>query len=318
MNDSTRKHSIMVGLFVLIGLAILVAGVLLLGHINRSLQSRIKVVSYLDDVNGLQRGNYIWFYGVRIGTVNSIRLQGTPGVEVTMDIDSKVKQFIHKDSRVKLGSDGLIGNRILVIYGGTQESGDVEEGDTLRFEKTMSTEDLMNTLQQNNENLKDITGDFKVISRKLAEGEGSIGKMLNDNTLYDRLNSTAASLQGASAKAQQLLSSLSDYSAGLKKEGTLAYELTSDTVVFSSVREAIAKLGQVADSASFLINNLKSATENENASIGVLLKDENTGADLKQTISNLKVTTEKLNEDLEGLQHSFPMKRYFRKKNQEK
>lgn len=314
MNDSTRRHSIMVGFFVLIGLAILVSGVLLLGHINRSLQSRIKVIAYFDDVNGLQRGNYIWFYGVRIGTVNSIHLKGDQGVEVIMEIDSKVKEYIHKDSRVKLGSDGLIGNRILVIYGGTQASDNIEDGDTLSFEKTLSTEDLMSTLQQNNENLKDITGDFKIISRKLAEGEGSVGKLLNDNTIYDKLSSAAISLQVASVKAQQLLSTLSEYSAGLKKEGTLGYELTSDTAVFSSLKESVAKLNQVVDTASLLINTLNSAAGNENTAVGALLNDETTGSDLKETISNLKVSTEKLNEDLEGLQHTFPLKRYFKKK----
>jgi phospholipid/cholesterol/gamma-HCH transport system substrate-binding protein len=314
MNDATRRHSIVVGFFVLIGLAILTAGVLLLGHINRSLQSRIKVVSYFDDVNGLQRGNFVWFYGVRIGTVSGIHLKGADDVEVTMDIDSKIKQYIHKDSKVKLGSDGLIGNRILVIYGGTKESPTVEAGDILGYEKTLSTEDLMNTLQQNNENLKKITGNFAIISQKLAEGEGSMGKLLNDNSIYDKLNSAASSLQGASVKAQQLLGALSEYSAGLKKEGTLAYELTSDTLVFSSLRESVGKLSQIADTASLLINTLRSASDNQNTAIGVLLNDENTGADLKQTISNLKVSTEKLNEDLEGLQHSFPLKRYFRKK----
>lgn len=314
MNDATRRHSIVVGFFVLIGLAILTAGVLLLGHINRSLQSRIKVVSYFDDVNGLQRGNFVWFYGVRIGTVSGIHLKGADDVEVTMDIDSKIKQYIHKDSKVKLGSDGLIGNRILVIYGGTKESPTVEAGDILGYEKTLSTEDLMNTLQQNNENLKKITGNFAIISQKLAEGEGSMGKLLNDNSIYDKLNSAASSLQGASVKAQQLLGALSEYSAGLKKEGTLAYELTSDTLVFSSLRESVGKLSQIADTASLLINTLRSASDNQNTAIGALLNDENTGADLKQTISNLKVSTEKLNEDLEGLQHSFPLKRYFRKK----
>lgn len=314
MNDATRRHSIVVGFFVLIGLAILTAGVLLLGHINRSLQSRIKVVSYFDDVNGLQRGNFVWFYGVRIGTVSSIRLKGADDVEVTMEIDSKIKQYIHKDSKVKLGSDGLIGNRILVIYGGTKESPTVEAGDILGYEKTLSTEDIMNTLQQNNENLKKITGNFAIISQKLAEGEGSMGRLLNDNSIYDKLNSAASSLQGASVKAQQLLGALSEYSAGLKKEGTLAYELTSDTAVFSSLKESVGKLSQIADTASLLINTLRNASDNKNTAVGALLNDENTGAELKQTISNLKVSTEKLNEDLEGLQHTFPLKRYFKKK----
>ncbi len=120
MNESLHRHSVVVGFFVLIGVAILVAGVLLIGNLNRSLQKKIEVYAYFDDVNGLQKGNYIWFSGVRIGTVKNLYLQKISGVEVVMDIDARIRQYIHKDSRVKLGSDGFIGNRILVIYGGSQ------------------------------------------------------------------------------------------------------------------------------------------------------------------------------------------------------
>jgi phospholipid/cholesterol/gamma-HCH transport system substrate-binding protein len=314
MNETTHKRSVLVGLFVLTGLAIVVAGVLLLNNLNKTLQRRIKIYAYIDDVSGLQKGNFIWLSGVRIGTVSSLHLRGAAGVEVVMDIDSKVKQFIRKDSKVKLGLDSFIGNRILIIFGGTAKDSSVVEGDTLRFEKTLSTDDLIGTLQQNNENLKAITGDFKKISAKLAEGEGSIGKLLNDDSFYTNINSAAASLQSASAKAQQVLNTFADFSAGLEKEGTLAHELTSDTTVFSSVKASILKISQIADTATLLINNLKEAESNPKTSVGALLHDENTGTDLKETIKNLEKSTDKLNEDLEALQHSFLLKHYFRQK----
>lgn len=317
MNEATHKHSVVVGLFVVFGLAILVSGVLLLGNLNKKLQDRIKVVSYIDDVSGLQKGNYIWFYGVRVGTVSHVYLRGAAGVEVVMDIDAKSTQFIHKDASVKLGTDGFIGNRILIIYGGTEKVATVEEGDTLTYVKTLSTEDLITTLQANNENLKSITGDFKIISRKLAEGEGTVGKLLNDDSFYNKINAAAASLQTVSAKAQQLITSLATYSEGLKKEGTLAYELTADTVVFSSLKASVTRLNQIADTAAILISDLKEAESNAKTPIGTLLHDEETGEDLRQTIKNLEVTTIRLNEDLEGLQHSFPLKRYFKKKEKE-
>jgi phospholipid/cholesterol/gamma-HCH transport system substrate-binding protein len=313
MNETTHRHSIVVGLFVLLGLAILVAGVLLIGNLDRSFQDKVKVVTYFDDVSGLQKGNYIWFSGVRIGTVKSLRILESSGVEVVMDIESKIKQNIHKDSRVKLGSDGLIGNRILIIYGGTQNFRSIEDGDTLLFEKILAADDLITTLQQSNENLKAITGDFKIISRKLVDGEGTLGKLLNDNSLYENINSTVASLQGASVKARQLMTSLSDFSSGLNKDGTIAHEITSDTVVFNSIKTTLLKLGHIADTASLLINHLKEAASNPNTSVGILLNDENTGTDLKGTIKNLEKSTEKLNTDLEALQHSFLLKGYFRK-----
>jgi phospholipid/cholesterol/gamma-HCH transport system substrate-binding protein len=229
-----------------------------------------------------------------------------------MDIEDKTKEYIRKDSRVKLGSDGFIGNRILVIYGGSQQASSIEEGDTLKFEKTLDSDDLMSTLQQSNENLKAITGDFKIIGRKLVEGEGTLGKLFNDNSVYININSAVASLQGASVKAQQLINSLADFGSGLKKKGTLAYELTSDTIVFYSLKASVLKLRQIADTTTLIINNLKGAESNPNTTVGVLLHDENTGIELKETIKNLNKSTEKLNVDLEALQHSFLLKGYFR------
>ena len=313
MNESIRRHSVVVGLFVLLGVAILVAGVLLIGNLNRSLQKKIKLVAYFDDVNGLQKGNYIWFSGVRIGTVKNLYLQRISGVEVVMDIDDKIRQYIRKDSKVKLGSDGFIGNRILVIYGGSQNVPSIEEGDTLMFEKTLATDDLISTLQQSNENLKAITSDFRIISGKLVEGEGTLGKLLNDNSIYANLNSAVSSLQGASVKAQQLITSFADLSSGLNRQGTLAYELTTDTIVFHSIRSSVLKLSQIADTASLIINSLKNAESNPNTAVGVLLHDENTGLELKETIKNLNKSSEKLNVDLEALQHSFLLKGYFKK-----
>jgi phospholipid/cholesterol/gamma-HCH transport system substrate-binding protein len=312
MNESTHRHTIVVGLFVLLGLTILVAGVLLIGNLNRSFQNKIKIVAYIHDVSGLQKGNYIWFSGVRIGTIKSLRILGASGVEVVMDVDSKIKQYIQKDAKVKLGSDGLIGNRILIIFGGTPGVDSVVDGDTLLFEKTLSADDLIGTLQQNNENLKAITGDFKVISRKLADGEGTVGKLLNDNSLYKNINSAAASLQGASVKAEQLISSLAEFSSGLNREGTLAHGLTSDTAVYNSIKASVMKLSQIADTASIFINHLKEAGSNPNTSVGVLLHDETSGAELKAAIKNLEKSSELLNTDLEAMQHSFLLKGYFK------
>jgi phospholipid/cholesterol/gamma-HCH transport system substrate-binding protein len=314
MNESTHRHTIVVGLFVLIGMAILVAGVLLIGNLNRSFKTKIKIVAYFENVNGLQKGNYIWFSGVRIGTVKSLRILGSSGVEVIMDIDSKIKQYISKDSKVKLGSDGFIGNRILVIFGGSQEMSPVDEGDTLKVEKTLSTDDLISTLQQSNENLKSITGDFKVISKKMAEGEGTVGKLLNDNSVYENINSAVASLKGASVKAQQVISSFADFSSGLKKEGTLAYGLSSDTVVFNSLKASVLKIKQITDTATVLINSLKEGESNPDSPVGILLHDENAGTELRETLKNLNQSSEKLNVDLEALQHSFLLKGYFKDK----
>ena len=317
MNDSPKKHAVIVGLFVFIGLAFLLSGILIVGNIRNTFNRKMKVVALFDDVSGLTRGNNVWFSGVKIGSVSSLEFFGTSQVEVGMNIETKARKYIRKDAKVKISSDGFIGNKILVIYGGTEQSYAVEEGDTLGVEKSFSSEDMINTFQENNKNLLAITNDFKIISSKLAAGEGTIGKLLNDNAVYENINAATASLQSASAKAQQLVSSLAEFSSGLNKKGTLANELITDTVIYNSVQASVMQLQQIADTATVFINNLKLAGSNPNSPIGVLLLDENAGTRIKETIKNLESSSVKLDEDLEAAQHNFLLRGYFKKKEKE-
>ncbi|MDQ3051574.1 MAG: MlaD family protein [Bacteroidota bacterium] len=313
MSESKNKRPVMVGLFLFIGLLFLIGGILMVGNLNETFKRKMKVVSLFDDVSGLQPGNNVWFSGVKIGTVSKIQFYGKSQVGVIMRIDTKDKQYIRKDSKVKIGADGLIGNKILVIYGGTSRSPEVEEGDTLSVEKTFSSEDMINTLQENNKNVLEITNDFKSISKKMAAGDGTIGSLLNDKSIYNNINTATASLQNASAKAQQLMASLEQFSSGLNKEGTLANELITDTVVFNSLKASVLNLQQISDTASVFIADLKEAGSNTKTPVGVLLHDEEAGSNLKEMIKNLDSSSKKLEEDLEAAKHSFLLRGYFKK-----
>ena len=314
MNEQSNKRPVIVGLFVLVGLIFLVLGVLMVGDLHQTFKSKMSVVTFFDDVSGLQAGNNISFSGVKIGTVSELRFFGKSQVEVKMKIEDKVREYIRKDAFVKIGTDGIIGNKMLVIYGGTSNAGEVQEGDTLRVEKTFTSEDMINTLQENNKNFLAITSDFKIISKKLAQGEGTIGKMLNDNSVYENINSVTASLRNASDKAQRLLNSLADFSEGLNRKGTLANELTTDTVVFNSLKSSVLQLQQMADTASVFIASLKEAGSNPKTPIGVLLHDEKAGGQLQESIKNLESSSKKLDEDLEAAQHNFLLRGFFKKK----
>ena len=314
MNETSNKRAVIVGLFVFLGFAFLIAGTLMVGNLHETFTNKMEIVSHFDDVGGLQKGNNVWFSGVKIGTVSSIDFHGKSQVEVHLKIDKKTQQYVRKDAMVKLSSDGLIGNKILVIYGGTDKFPEIEEGDTLGVEKTFTSEDMINTLQENNVNMKAITDDFKTISKSLAAGEGTIGKLLSDSSVYANINAATASLQSASKRADQLVGSLAVFSSNLNKKGTLANELTTDTVIFNSVKATVVQLQQIADSATAIVSNLKMASSNPNSTIGVLLHDEESGARLKETIKKLESSSVKLDEGLEAAQHNFLLRGFFKDK----
>jgi phospholipid/cholesterol/gamma-HCH transport system substrate-binding protein len=314
MNESPNRRGVFVGFFVLLGILFFIGGILMIGNLHETFKNKMEVVSFFDDVNGLQKGNNVWFSGVKIGTVSSLQFYGKSQVEVRIKIETKTQQYIRRDAMVKISSDGIIGNKILIIYGGTSAAPEIQAGDTLGVEKTFSTEDMINTLQENNKNILAITTDFKEISKTMAAGEGTIGKLMKDDAIYANINAATASLKLASVKADQLVGSLNTFSSNLNKKGTLANELTTDTTVFKSVKASVMQLQQMADTASAFIANLKQAGTNPNSPVGIMLRDEASGARIKETIKNLESSSQKLDEDLKAAQSSFLLKGYFRKK----
>ncbi len=314
MNELSNKRTIIVGLFIILGLALLIAGILMVGNLHETFKKKFDVITFFEDVNGLQPGNNVWFSGVKVGTVSKVEFYSKTKVKIVMKIEDKAQQYIRKDALVKISTDGLIGNKILVIYGGTASAPQVEEGDILGVEKTFTSEDMMNTLQENNVNFLAITKNFKEISRRLEAGEGTVGKLLNDTDVYENINATSASLHAAAARAEQLIASLNHYAAGFNRKGTLANEIATDTVVYQSLKYSVMRLQNMADTAALFISDIKAAGKNPNSPVGVMLHDEETAERLKSTIKNLEKSSEKLNESLSALKYSFLFKGAFKKK----
>lgn len=314
MSDPSNKRAVIVGIFVFLGLAFLIIGILAIGNLHETFKKKLNVHVVFDEVGGLQKGNNIWFSGVKIGVVGKLEFYQQKKVLVEMKIESSVQQYIRKDALVKISTDGLIGNKILVIYGGSALSPAIAENDTLGVEKTFTTEDMINTLQDNNNNILAITNDFKRISNQLAGGEGTLGKLISEEEMYLQLNAATMSLKSAAGKADKMIGSLTTFSEGLNKKGTLANELTTDTVVFNSLKLSVLQLQQMADTAAVFINGLKETSTNPNTTVGVLLHDEESGKRLKETLKNLESSSVKLDEDLLAVRHNFLLKGYFRKK----
>lgn len=321
MKSTRNTRAVVVGIFIFLGVAILIVTILTLGGQQKTFQKSIVVRAIFDDINGLQKGNNIWFSGVKIGTVKKIAFYGTAQVEVDMNIDEAARQYIRKSAKARISSDGLIGNKIIVIYSGAAKSPPVDEGDMIGVEKASNPDEMMITLQSNNRNLLDITNDFKVITRRISEGKGTVGKLLTDETMIGELETTMSMLRKASVNAQRLSLNMSEYTAKLQTKGTLANDLITDTTIFSRLKTTSSQIEEVSRRAGSIVDNLNNTTleigrnlNNPNTPAGMLLKDENAAADIRVTLHNLQTASIKLDEDLEAVQHNFLLKGFFKKK----
>ncbi len=317
MQTSDSKKGLTVGIFVFIGLIIFIVGVFTLGSQKKAFVKSFNLNVVFDDIQGLKAGNNVWFSGVKIGTIKKISFYGTSQVKVLLSIEEEAHKYIHKDAKASIGSDGLIGNKIVVIDGGNPKFPFVEDGDMLKVDKTLSTDDIMKTLQANNKNLNDITADFKVLSNNLVSGKGTVGALLTDSTIAANFKTIVKNLNATTAATNQMAVELNTFSGKLNTKGGLADEFLTDTAVFSKIKTSVAQLQKTTDEAAKLTTNLNQASnklnEKDNA-VGVLLNDEQTAAQLKSIMGNLETSTQKLDENMKALQSNFLLRGYFRKK----
>src|ERR1700749_4296283 len=115
MDTKENKQAILVGAFLLIGLVVFLVGVFFLGGQQKTFSKNFHVNTVFDDVQGLKKGNNVWFSGVKVGTISDIRCSDSAMVKVRMNIDQAVQQYIHRNANARISSDGLIGNKIIVI-----------------------------------------------------------------------------------------------------------------------------------------------------------------------------------------------------------
>jgi len=320
MGTNERKRSLTVGLFVLIGLIILVAGILVLGTQQNKFSKNLVVTTFFHDVKGLKVGNNVWFSGVKVGIVKEITFQSVDDVKVVLHIEEKSSQFIREDVMAKLGSDGLIGNAIVSLVGGSDNVPPIKNGDVIKSVTGTDTEAMFATLQTNNENLVEITKNFAILSQQMVEGKGTVGALMTDSTIALSLKSSVNSLNKVMADANRASSNLAVLMNKLNSNQGLIHDLTTDTAVFASLRESAAQLQGVTQTASALMENLNATSERLNDkdnAIGVLTNDPEAAFEIKQILQNLNGSTAKLDENMRALQSNFLFRGYFRKQQKE-
>lgn len=317
MQVTDNRKQITVGVFIFLGLVIFILGIFTLGGQRKAFVKSFTVNAVFNDIQGLKAGNNVWFSGVKIGTIKKIQFYGISQVQVFMNIEENAHQYIHKNAAASISSDGLIGNKIVVITGGSPKYPFVEDGDQLQVANTLSTDDIMKTFQVNNKNLVDVTSDFKVLAKNLVDGKGTAGALLADEQVANNFKAIVLNLKATTESANRMALQMNAFTKTLNTKGGLADKLMTDTAVFAQLQQSVNELQKTAASASAMTDNLNRATakfnQTDNA-IGLLINDQKTADQVKGIMQNLETSSKKLDENMEALQHNFLLRGFFRKK----
>jgi len=198
METYTQKFKVRLGMFIAGGLALFVLAIFIIGKQKNLFNPVFKINATFYNVSGLQVGNNIRFSGINVGTVNNISIVNDSAVSVEMLIRENVRQFIKSDCEVAMGSEGLIGDRLLIITQGSTDAPLVEEGQMLSSKEPVEMDAIMASLQVTADNAAIISSQLAEIMIHINNGNGTLGRLIKDSTIAENLNQTVNNLKKSS------------------------------------------------------------------------------------------------------------------------
>lgn len=198
MNTHSTKFKVRLGLFVAAGFVLFGIAIFLIGRQKNMFNPVFSLSTTFYNVSGLQVGNNIRFSGINVGTVDNIKIINDSTVLVNMVVQKDVQKFIKTDGMVLIGSEGIIGDRVLVITQGSSETKSVKSGQFLSSVEPVETDAIMESLDITAQNTEIISGQLIEILYDINQGKGTLGMLIQDSTMAKSLNKTMGNLQKSS------------------------------------------------------------------------------------------------------------------------
>ena len=199
------------GAFFIAALTILVSGIFIIGGKQYLFTPTYRLNAQFASVVGLDSGAEVRVGGVHSGSVRSVELPSKPTDKITvwMDLDKSTHNIVKQDSIATIETEGLLGNEYVAISFGSAKGVDVADGGTIGSEPPLEMSDLIKKadgiLDSSQEALKNVThatASLSSISSKVDDGQGTVGALINDKTIYTQLDQTTKGLRDTITKAQ--------------------------------------------------------------------------------------------------------------------
>ncbi len=278
------------GMFVTIGVVAFGLTIYFLGKQKNMFGSTFLLKSHFKNVSGLKVGNNVRFSGINVGTVDAIELITDSSVVVDLLIENDVKSFIKTDAKVSISSDGLMGDKVLIISPGTSAKKSVKNNDILASKSAIEMEDLMISMKKSLDNVALISGDLAEFSHKVNNSNGALSKMITDEEFSNSLKSTLANLQKSSNEFSKFTIKMNDGKGALSKimnDEKFGRTLDSTMANLQSGTKGLSENMEAAKS-SFLLKGYFNKKEKANALIKkATIKQQKISKQKKDTINRI-------------------------------
>ena len=222
-----------VGVVILISLAILILAAYKLGQAANLFTSRYELIAFLDNANGIRVGGSVAVAGQIAGTIRQIEFlppdaDTTRNLRIILEVDQALQEQIRADSRARVRTLGLLGDKIIDINPGTPRFQVLAEGDTIAVDPSLDYEEVIAQASEAVDDMVQLTADLKLITGGIVRGEGTLGQLVTNPTLYDQMARTLS-------QTNSLLARLS------RSDGTFG-RIIDDPTLYVQMTSAVGQL----------------------------------------------------------------------------
>lgn len=193
--DKQSGYTWKLGMFVTIGLLLFIIAIYFIGKQKNLFGSTFRITSSFKTVSGLEIGNNVRFSGINIGTVDEIQLVNDSTVVVGMIIKDDVREFIKTDAKASIGSDGLMGDKVLTITPGVKSQKEIENNGQIASINGIEMNDIMKSVKKSVDNVSVISEELAIFSHSMNNGNGALARLVRDDKMANSVSNTLSNLE---------------------------------------------------------------------------------------------------------------------------
>jgi phospholipid/cholesterol/gamma-HCH transport system substrate-binding protein len=201
----TAGNKIRLGILVTASGLLFTAAIYFIGQRQQLFSSTFKVSGIFKDISGLQVGNNVRFSGINVGIVEGIEQITDTTVQVDMLIEEHTRKFMKKNAKAVIGSDGLMGNKIVSIIPGTSDKQELSNNDFIQTTMPINIDDILLKIKMTSDNSASISSNVAAIVQNIRDGKGTIGELFMDSVLARNVDEAMINIkQGAGGFKQNM------------------------------------------------------------------------------------------------------------------
>jgi phospholipid/cholesterol/gamma-HCH transport system substrate-binding protein len=303
MKKQLRWSALKAGVAITLALLTLFAVVMYAGTIKQLFTPSFELRARFEDVKGLRKGAPVWLFGTEVGSVKNIQLNPEYGTIITLSVNKSAEPFIRSNSEAEILTMGLLGETYVELMPGSPRAESIRPGEVIKGKTPAEFTEVVEASANTIEKVAELIDKLEIVITSMTEGRGSLAKFINDPTLYNTLEKSAAVLHSTLEQIEKSRGTLRLLLEDPSLYRQLAATASSLEVWSRNLRKSSGTLNKLIENPE-LYDNLSESAKNLDSILtninkgkgmaGALVHDERLVGEVKETLLEIRGLAEEM------------------------